>query len=369
MLLAAYSFDESGDTVTDYSGNGNTFSLTGTTAAREPSGHTNGGLATVGDTAAVLPDIGRTDDRTVMAWAKGTGLPTCWFIQWNASAVDSGAWGILYLAGEIHIQARNLAGSVRASAAYITDGDWHHYAGTYDGTDVRLYIDGELAATTALTAPIRTDTDPPVLFLSVTETAFLDDLRIYDEALDDATISALMATPVTELIVTGAADLSAEAELTADVIVTAVASTSLAASSALTVSATVTAVAAVSLVAASDLGALSRITAFGVISLSASSALTVAGRVSTLGSVALTGSSDLSTAALVSALGHVALSAVSHLVVSLIGARDITLTASLALTWSADPATPTTITAGLLSSAFAAGPPTGTNFVVGAAQF
>ena len=28
----------------------------------------------------------------------------------------------------------------------VTDNQWHHYAGTYDGTDAKIYIDGKLDA-------------------------------------------------------------------------------------------------------------------------------------------------------------------------------------------------------------------------------
>lgn len=194
-LLAAYSFDGSGPTVLDYSGAGNDFPLAGTTGARTTSGHTAGGLTTTGSTPPVLPNIGATATRTVMCWFKASGLDTSWFIVWNAPSIDSGAWGLLYISGQLTVQARNASGFVRAATGYPGDGGWHHAAGTYDGTNVRLYLDGTLVDTQPLTSPIRTDTDPPKLFLSQTASSIIDDLRIYDTALDQATIATQMGTP------------------------------------------------------------------------------------------------------------------------------------------------------------------------------
>lgn len=203
MVLAAYSFDESGNTVVDYSGNGNNFSIAGTASVRATAGHTNGGLTsdTTGAPAgAVLPDIGRTANRTIMLWERNIDnfLADHWPIIFNTPSLGSGAWGILRLSGNICIQARNAATFVRAQVTQPADDAWHHIAGTYDGATVRLWIDGVNVASAALTGPIRTDTNPPQLYglPGSPQTYPIDDLRIYDEALDAAAIIMAMNTPV-----------------------------------------------------------------------------------------------------------------------------------------------------------------------------
>lgn len=201
--LAAYNFDEATGPVVDYGASGAYgFSLTGTDTNRV-AGHTLTGLRSTGAVSAVLPDVGRTPSRTVMAWLAFSGIVTSWPILFNVASLDSGGWGILYLAPDIAIQARNTSTFVRASVAWPTDGQPHHVAGTYDGSAVRLYLDGVLQGSpVALTGPLRTDTDPPKLWSGTgsMSSGYLDDLRIYDAALGAGEIAAAMATPVTALV-------------------------------------------------------------------------------------------------------------------------------------------------------------------------
>lgn len=191
-LLAAYSFDESGTTVLDYSGHGNSFAITAN--ATRGVGHTGGGITPNGGAEVPLPNIGVTDNRTVMMWIKGT-LPDGWPIIWNVASIDSGAWGILHIGSDIAIQARADTDTyVQAKVAWDTAA-WHHVAGTYDGVTVKLYLDGVLADSVALSGPLLTDTDPPALF-GWTGSSQHDDLRIYDTALDADSIVTAMNTPV-----------------------------------------------------------------------------------------------------------------------------------------------------------------------------
>lgn len=197
--LVAYNFDEVGNTVVNYgAASGGDFSIAGTSATRV-AGHTGTGLRSTGSTPAVLPDFGRTAQRTVMAWLSFAGISTSWPILFNVLSLDSGGWGILYLVPDIVIQARNTSTFVRASAPWPADGQPHHVAGTYDGLAVRLYLDGVLqGAPVTLTAPLRTDTDPPALWSGTGAMAsgYVDDLRIYDVALSGADIITAMNTPV-----------------------------------------------------------------------------------------------------------------------------------------------------------------------------
>lgn len=197
-LLAAYSADEaiSDATVVDRSGGGNDFTLTGTGVTRV-AGHVGNGLSNTGNAnPAFPPTVGQTADRTVMLWAKGPNTTPGWLIQWYVSTIDSGCWGILNISGSIHIQARNGTTQARASTARPSDisTTWHHIAGTYDGTNVRLYLDGVLKATSALAGPLRTDA--ALQLYGYTESDVTDDIRIYDEVLDAVAIAAASATPV-----------------------------------------------------------------------------------------------------------------------------------------------------------------------------
>lgn len=208
---AAFSFDESGNTATDYTGNGYDFSIASTSVARTASGHTNGGV-TLGATPAELNTaLGKTNNRTVMAWLKGTPSTTGWGIIWNVTSISSGCWGILWLTDRVVIQARSATvGPIRASQSTAWDGTaWHHVAGTFDGSTVRLYVDGVLDASASLTGPIRTDNDKLEFGLTVAGWT-ADDVRVYPAALDQGAIQTARDTPVTATTFTdsGTATLS-----------------------------------------------------------------------------------------------------------------------------------------------------------------
>lgn len=202
MLLAAYNFD-SGPVVLDRSGNGRHLDLTGSNGVLTADGDGHGGGRALTKAGAVMPAItpafGQTERRTVMCWVRGSGV--VWWVRWPIPALgDSGGWGLLNLSGTITVQARSATTLARAQAAAPADQAtaWHHYAGTYDGTDVRLFVDGALAASAALAGPLRTDANRVDLAEWTTSDTRMDDLRIYDEALTGSQITALMNTPVTD---------------------------------------------------------------------------------------------------------------------------------------------------------------------------
>lgn len=202
--VAAYSFDGTGTSVTDQSGNGHNFTLAnGNARTSTGQGHTNEGVLGSGSgssgTAIATGTMtwAQTSNRTAMMWMKAPASVTEWALRWNVSSIDSGAWGFLLLNTQVVAQGRNAGGFVRAVADRPTDGLWHHYACTYDGTNVRMYLDGVLTDTQALTAPLRTDADSiDLMFLSSTSTA-ADDLRIFNQALTAAQITEMMNTSVT----------------------------------------------------------------------------------------------------------------------------------------------------------------------------
>lgn len=200
-LLAAYNFDEASGSVLDRSGNGHSFTLGGNTQ-RTASGHTNNGANNAGGgTAATLsasPSWSQTSNRTVMLWMKDPQNTTQWALRWNVVSINSGAWGFLINGTSVDCQARNSGGFVRASATRPTDGLWHHYAATYDGTNVRMYLDGSLTSTQALTAPLRSDADTIDLLETTSTLTIVDDIRMYDTALDATAITAAMNTPVVD---------------------------------------------------------------------------------------------------------------------------------------------------------------------------
>lgn len=206
-LLAAFNFDETSGNVLDVTGNGHDWALNtgaqrtaaggGVNAATGADSATGKGLTKIGAglaTVAATP-FGQTTNRTIMLWMKGAGNAV-WIWRWYITAPDTGAWGLYLLSGNITLRARKGGVNTNITVAFPGDGAWHHYAGTYDGTNTRLYLDGALVATSGtVTAPLDTADLIDCMETSLT-TQTIDDLRIYDETLTQGQISTLMSTPV-----------------------------------------------------------------------------------------------------------------------------------------------------------------------------
>lgn len=189
-LLAAYNFDGSGDTVTDHSGNGNDFSISGDAVSRQP-GKNDLSLVydpNAGSGTATPPLIGQTQHRSFVLWLTDL-TDTNWPLQW-----DPGVWGFYY-DGAINVRADNGSTIVDTTAAWPGDGAYHHVGATYDGSTVSVYIDGVLENTGSISGPLRTDATAVLLFHN-TGSGEIDDLRIYDHALTETEIQEAMNTAV-----------------------------------------------------------------------------------------------------------------------------------------------------------------------------
>ncbi|WP_417940633.1 LamG-like jellyroll fold domain-containing protein [Flavobacterium sp. RS13.1] len=74
-------------------------------------------------------------------------------------------------------------------------GDWHHFVISYDSTNIKIYLNGQLLKTQALA--INTSNgyfyigSTPSIFSSRSIRAYIDDLQIYNGALSDAQVTQL----------------------------------------------------------------------------------------------------------------------------------------------------------------------------------
>ena len=87
-----------------------------------------------------------------------------------------------------------------AEGTALAANTWTHVAGTYDGTTLRLYINGVQAASTAVSGPIASSTGPLRIGGNSLWGEFfqglIDEVRIYDRALSQAEIQTDMVTPI-----------------------------------------------------------------------------------------------------------------------------------------------------------------------------
>ncbi|MBI3583168.1 MAG: DUF2341 domain-containing protein [Nitrospinae bacterium] len=128
---------------------------------------------------------------TVEAWAK-SGVAS-WNVT-DALVTKSSAYKLSTTSGSKTVSFSVYAGGAWRSVSYTPSSisEWHHYAGTYDGTNIKIYVDGSLKNTTAYTGSVNT-TDTGNLFIgynggSAYLSADIDEVVLYNRALDAAEI-------------------------------------------------------------------------------------------------------------------------------------------------------------------------------------
>jgi beta-galactosidase len=93
---------------------------------------------------------------------------------------DAGAWPYTWMTG--------------VTSSF--NGTWHHVAGTYDGSELKVYVDGLLRGTTAHTGAIATSTYAVSMGRNSQQTTryyegLIDEVRIYNRALSASEIAYL----------------------------------------------------------------------------------------------------------------------------------------------------------------------------------
>ncbi len=205
-LVAAYGFEEgSGTSVGDQSGSGNGGTISGatwTTSGRYGQALTFDGvndLVTVPDAASL--DL--TTGMTLEAWVNPTALT-----GWRTAVLKEQPANLVYGLYANRSSNRPNAQVFVSGADRNVDGTtllplntWSHLAATYDGTTIRLYVNGAQVGQQAQTGPIATSTGA----LRVGGTTIwsewfagrIDEVRVYNRALTVAQVQADMNAPIT----------------------------------------------------------------------------------------------------------------------------------------------------------------------------
>ena len=204
-LVLAFGFSQTGLSVVDQSGSGNNGVVSGATSVT--TGHTGRGrrfdgtndLVRVTDSASL--DL--TGPLTIEAWV----FPTALGAKLRPIVVKQVTGSTIAYGLHAHrTNPRRPAGIVVANGATRTvngttvmpSSTWTHLAFTFDGTNLRLYVNGSLVQTVAATGAIAATTGD---LLIGTDTVgwfkgTLDDLRIYNRALTATEIATDLTTPV-----------------------------------------------------------------------------------------------------------------------------------------------------------------------------
>jgi len=183
-------FDESvGNSLLDSSGHGNEGTING--GVTRVNGQFESGLSFNGTDGFVRvlgsESLNPSSGITVSARAKSSTA------TWNASdslVSMTESYMLAPIAGTKDIEFRVHDGTTWHTASFALTHDiteWHLYTGVYDGSNVMLYIDGVLQASTSFSGEIVTDIAPLYIGSELGLTKFfdgvIDDVRVYDRAL------------------------------------------------------------------------------------------------------------------------------------------------------------------------------------------
>ena len=203
-LVAAYGFEEgSGTTVSDASGNGNTGTISGATWST--AGKFGDALSFNGTSSRVtIPNsspLQLSSGMTLEAWVDPATVSSAW-----RDVIEKGNDEYFMMGTTDHGSAAGGGGIIGGSYGQVFTGSglpvstWSHLAITYDGSTVRLYLNGAMVDSVAHTGLITSSTNALTLgsdpFYGQYFNGLIDEVRIYNKALTAAQIQSDMNTAV-----------------------------------------------------------------------------------------------------------------------------------------------------------------------------
>ena len=203
-LVAAFGFEEgTGLTVSDVSGLGHTGTISG--ASWTTSGKFGNALSFNGTsnwvTISDANDLDLTTAMTLEAWV-------------NPTTVNSASRDVIYKGNDnYYLEATTTNGSLPAGGAIVGSSyaeaygtatlptnTWTHLAATFDGTTLRLYVNGAQVSSVAKAGSIVTSTNALQIGGDSIHGQYfaglIDDVRVYNTALSQSEIATDMITPV-----------------------------------------------------------------------------------------------------------------------------------------------------------------------------
>ncbi len=236
--IAILPLDEGSGTIAgDISGKGNDGALLGG-AAFEPTSGDGSSSSVRFDGVNDYIDLGALDvtgtGLTLSCWFNGDAFPGS-FSDPRLISKASGTAGNqhVFMLGTISSGGVKLRGRIRvggvtttliANQGNLNTGTWYHAALTYDGSTMRLYLDGLEVGSAALTGPIDTDPTIPVVVGAQPPGAggrffdgLIDDVRILQRAMTPGEIAAIVAGNQAPVATADSYTISEEEQLVVDV--------------------------------------------------------------------------------------------------------------------------------------------------------
>jgi hypothetical protein len=206
-LVAAWSFDAvTAGTVADATGKGHTGTVSGATWSA--TGKNGGSLSFdgVNDWVTVVDanDLDLANGMTLSAWVNPTGAGA----DWQTVMLKESPGFMVYALYADTDTARPSAHVVIGGSDLDTRGTstvannaWTHLTATYDGANLRLYVNGTLVSTRAVTGSMSASNGPLRIGGNATWGEWfgglIDNVRLYGRALSAAEVQADMNAAVT----------------------------------------------------------------------------------------------------------------------------------------------------------------------------
>ena len=204
--VAAYAFEEGAGTITrNAAGSGLDGTLSG--ATWDPAGHSGGALFFDGTNDSVaVPDgdaLDLTAGMTLEAWVYPSTTS-----GWRTVVMKEQPGDLVYAlyantnTNQPSVHVHTTADINVRGTSQLQRGAWSHLAGTYDGTTLRLFVNGIAVASRTVSGPMQASGGTVKIggnaIWGEWFKGLIDDVRIYNRALSATEIASDMATPVTD---------------------------------------------------------------------------------------------------------------------------------------------------------------------------
>lgn len=204
--------DESSGTTAYASTGGSNGTLAGSVLWDPNGGHHQGAARFDGvDDRIVLGSCDATSggqEISLSLWVKPdfvTGMERTLIAKTTGPQASDHVWSITFInatAMRFRLRTGGIVTELATPPSSLFGGAWYHIVATYDGSQMRLYVNASLMGSTSKTGSVDYAPQAPASIAAISTgtqafSGWIDDVRIYDRALPDAEILDLLFETIT----------------------------------------------------------------------------------------------------------------------------------------------------------------------------